>query len=169
MRDRTAQSPPSALFFPLTLLFDSRRSSTRDSPFRLPVPQSHPSDAMPPWCLVHRPPAGDARASVPCGLCFPFPTKTSSAHFIFRIHSALSIGHGFGGIPAPCSFVSSAFPFPPKNSSQTTAKTFCAPPEMQTLALGADPSRFQVPQLQGQKMELEKNVRKSRRTNRVFR
>lgn|SRR5208283_1906400 len=82
--------------------------------------------------------------------------KLSSTYFILRLHSALSIGHGFGGIPAPCGFVSSAFPFPPKNSSRTAAKTFCAPPEMQTLALGADPSRFQVPQLQGQKMETHK-------------
>ena len=38
-----------------------------------------------------------------------------------------------------------------QDSSRTTSTSFCAPPEMQTLVLGADPSRFRVPQLQGQK------------------
>jgi hypothetical protein len=71
----------------------------------------------------------------------------------------LSIGYGFGGIPAPCDFGSSAFPFPPKKTSGTTEKFFCAPPEMQTLALGAVPTRFSVPQLQGQKMEKQSHVR----------
>ena len=89
-------------------------------------------------------------------IVLPVSPKPSSTHFVLGLHSTLSIGHGFGGIPAPCSFASSAFPFPPKNSSQTTSKTFCAPPEMQTLALGADPSRFRVPQLQGQKWRLNK-------------
>src|SRR5882762_3905374 len=46
-------------------------------------------------------------------------------------------------------------------------KTFCAPPEMQTLALGADPSRFRVPQLQGQKWRL-KRCKKSSRTHGLF-
>jgi single-strand DNA-binding protein len=32
-------------------------------------------------------------------------------------------------------------------------KFYCAPPEMQALDLGAAPTRFSVPQLQGQKME----------------
>jgi single-strand DNA-binding protein len=79
------------------------------------------------------------------------PKKRVRLISFLALLSAPSIGHGFGGIPAPCNFGSSAFPFPPKNFSQTAAKTFCAPPEMQTLVLGADPSRFQVPQLQGQK------------------
>src|SRR5882724_8886917 len=94
--------------------------------------------------------------SVPRGLCLPFPKNRVQLISFFHPHSAPSIGHGFGGIPAPCSFGSSAFPSPPKNSSQTTSKTFCAPPEMQTLALGADPSRYRVPQLQGQKWRLKK-------------
>jgi hypothetical protein len=90
---------------------------------------------------------------VDCASRFP---NSSSTHFILRVPSALSIGHGFGGIPAPCSFGSSAFPFPPKKSPGTTQEIFRAPPEMQTLALGADPSRFRVPQLRGQKKETEK-------------
>src|SRR5467141_1837079 len=79
----------------------------------------------------------------------------------------LSIGHGFGGIPAPCDFGSSAFPFPPQKTSGTTEKFFCAPPEMQTLALGAVPTRFSVPQLQGQKMEKQSHVREQSPAYRV--
>ena len=88
-------------------------------------------------------------------LCFwhrGFPAPIHPVSFIVS-HSALSIGHGFGGIPAPGGFASSAFPVPPKKSSGTPRKIFRAPPEMQALSLGADPSRFQVPQLRGQKME----------------
>jgi single stranded DNA-binding protein len=77
-------------------------------------------------------------------------TELDSFSF-FTPLSAPSIGHGFGGIPAPGSFGPSAFPFPPKKSQGTAQEISCAPPEMQTLALGADPSRFQVPQLRGQK------------------
>jgi hypothetical protein len=35
------------------------------------------------------------------------------------------------------------------------SQSFPAPPKMQTLALGADPSRFRVPQLPGQKWRLK--------------
>jgi hypothetical protein len=87
--------------------------------------------------------------------CASRSPKASSTYFVFSLHSTLSIWHGFGGIPAPGSFVSSAFPFLPKKSPGTTLEIFCAPPEMQTLALGADPTRFGVPQLQGQKMEIK--------------
>jgi hypothetical protein len=76
------------------------------------------------------------RALRPAWIVLPVPQKPRSTYSFFHPHSAPSIGHGFGGIPAPYSFGSSAFPFPPKNSSQTTSKTFCGPPEMQTLALG---------------------------------
>jgi len=90
-------------------------------------------------------------SDVPCELCFPFPQNRIRLISFLTPGSAPSIGHGFGGIPAPGSFVSSAFPFPPKKSPGTAQEIFCAPPEMQTLALGADPSRFRVPQLRGQK------------------
>src|ERR1700684_2613259 len=57
----------------------------------------------------------------------------------------LSIGHGFGGIPAPGSFVTSAFPFPPKNSLEKYRRVFvplpkCRPsPWEQTLSLSSAP------------------------------
>jgi hypothetical protein len=92
-------------------------------------------------------------------IVLPDPQKPRSNHFILSSPFRPSIGHGFGGIPAPGNFGSSAFPFPPKNSSQTRSKTFCAPPEMQTLALAADPSRFRVPQLQGQKWRPKRSTK----------
>ena len=58
-------------------------------------------------------------------------------------------GHASGQIPAPGTFEPSAFPPPPKKSSETPLKISCAPPEMQSLGLGAAASRFWVPQKNG--------------------
>ena len=88
----------------------------------------------------------------------PVSSKAISTHFIFASLPPISLGTASAEFLRPGTFGSSAFPFPPKNSSRAAAKTFCAPPEMQTLALGADPSRFRVPQLQGQKRRFT-NVR----------
>ena len=74
---------------------------------------------------VRSPPACDTRTSVrPGWIELPVPPRATfdSFHSFIPI-PLLPLGHGFGGIPAPCSFGSSAFPFPPKNSSQTTLKT----------------------------------------------
>jgi hypothetical protein len=102
------------------------------------------------------------------------PTDSlSQLDFFWFIASipALSIGHGFGIIPAPGSFVAgmqrahfafperrpgskqrtSAFPVPPNKSSETPSKISCVPPKKQPLALGAVSARSSVPQLQGQK------------------
>jgi hypothetical protein len=48
-------------------------------------------------------------------------------------------------------FASATFPVPANKSSETAMKISCVPPEMQTLALGAESARSEVPQLQGQK------------------
>ena len=72
----------------------------------------------------------------------PSPLGTASGEFLRPAASALLL-----------------FRFLPKIFGNEI-EHFCAPPEMQTLALGADPSRFRVPQLQGQKMELEKKCTK---------
>ena len=63
----------------------------------------------------------------------------------------LSIGHGFGIIPAPGSFASSALPVPRRKIFERPTKIFRVPPTMQPLALGAETTRLRVPQLQGQK------------------
>src|ERR1700682_343065 len=78
----------------------------------------------------------------------------------------LSIGHCFGIVPAPGSFASSAFPAPPKKSSETAPKISCVPPKKQPLALGAVSTRFRVPQLQGQKQE-NNHARKRSSSNRL--
>src|SRR6267142_1272530 len=59
----------------------------------------------------------------------PFPLGTASGEFLRPAASCLLL-----------------FRFLPKNFG-SNREVFCAPPEMQTLALGADPSRFRVPQL----------------------
>src|ERR1700733_15480041 len=82
--------------------------------------------------------------------------------------SALSIGHCFGIIPAPGAFASSAFPVPPNKSSESASKISCAPPEMQTLDLGAESTRSEVPQLQGQKWR-KQNVSQFSSTHRLHR
>jgi hypothetical protein len=155
MRNRSAFSSPRVPFSPLPafLTLDIRLASFVCCP-----PRGPHNAAMPRRVAVPCPPVGDARNGVPCGLRFPVPQSRVQS-FVHGLHFTLSIGHGFGGIPAPGSFASSAFPFPPKNSSRTASKSFRAPPEMQTLALGADPSRFRVPQLQGQKRRFKQCTR----------
>jgi hypothetical protein len=129
--------------FPNLLILDSRCSSTYGAPFQFIAATRLFQRCGATAFLVRSRPAGAARASVPPEwIVFPVRQEPVRLISFFHPNSAPSIGHGFGGIPAPCSFGSSAFPFPPKNSSQTTSKSFCVPPEMQTLALGADPSRY---------------------------
>jgi hypothetical protein len=69
---------------------------------------------------VRSPSAGDARTSVRpvwIGLSNS-PKATFDSFYSFNPIPPLPLGHGCGGIPAPRSFGSSAFPFPPKNSPQ---------------------------------------------------
>src|SRR5882672_9336046 len=116
---------------------------------------------MPPFCALSASFTRRFRRLVQPVLALVHPAISELAGLVLCIVPipTLSIGHGFGGIPAPCDFVSSAFPFPPKKLREQQRSFCCAPPEMQTLALGADPSRFRVPQLQGQKMEKRSHVR----------
>ena len=58
----------------------------------------------------------------------------------------LSIGHGFGGIPAPCDFGSSAFPFPPKKNLGNNRDVFLCPSRNADPRLGSSPhSLFSAP------------------------
>jgi hypothetical protein len=96
------------------------------------------------------------QASAPCGLSFQFPESHVRLILFFHPHSAPSIGPRLRGNSCALQLRIFCFSVSSQKLSATTANTFCAPPEMQALALGADPSRFRVPQLQGQKWRLKK-------------
>ncbi len=68
------------------------------------------------------------------------PMSLSAVHLLFSATHFL--GHGFGLIPAPGSFAASAFTVPPEMMRWV-------PPIKQPLALGAEATRFCVPQENG--------------------
>src|ERR1700683_4610517 len=76
--------------------------------------------------------------------------------FLFRRHF---LGHGFGIIPAPCTFSASAFPVPPSTS-------FGSLPECSRSSWEQYPLRPWVPQGNGAKKE-KQNVPQSRSTHRL--
>jgi hypothetical protein len=81
-----------------------------------------------------------------------YPPFCAKYHFSFAITPFLLptfLGTASGQIPAPRTFAPSAFPSPPKKSTETPLKISCAPPEMQSLGLGAAAFRFWVPQKNG--------------------
>ena len=102
-------------------------------------------------CLVRSPPVVNATASgVPCESCFPFP-KTQFDSFHSSPPSALSIGHGFGGIPAPCGFRPSAFPFPPKNLRERRKRFIVPLPKCSPSPWEQTPLAFECPNYEGKK------------------
>src|ERR1700722_12670273 len=88
------------------------------------------------------------RAASPVDGASRFP-KASSTHFISRPLSAFSIGHGFGGIPAPGSFGSSAFPFPPKNLRERRRRFFVPLPKCRPSPWEQTPLAFECPNYEG--------------------
>jgi len=86
------------------------------------------------------------------------PTEFISflAAYQFSLFLSPVLGRCFGRIPTPGSFASSAFPSPPKKSSETAPKISRAPPKNQPLALGVVSTRFRAPQAKGAKKEKKK-------------
>jgi hypothetical protein len=144
-------SPRRALVF--SLASSLRLPAILDTQLALPFaafPQAHPHNAMRPWSspAIHQHAMREQALRVDCAFWFP---KNEFA--IFRSWSPFHPFHWARLRGNSCALRLRVFCFSvsSQKSSRTTAKYFCAPPEMQTLALGADPSRFQVPQLQGQR------------------
>ena len=100
------------------------------------------ADRSPAFSLHSRRPSPRPKLLPPQGVP-PFPAAIDKTCFgTFPPVPTVSIGHGFGIIPAPGSFASSAFPVPPNKSSEKPPKISRVPPKKQTLALGAASSRF---------------------------
>src|SRR5258705_6016768 len=96
---------------------------------------------MPPFCALSASFTRRFRRLVQPVLALVHPAISELAGLVLCIVPipTLSIGHGFGGIPAPCDFVSSAFPFPPKKTSGTTAKFLLCPSRNADARLGSRP------------------------------
>jgi len=132
------------------LLSDSRRSSTETRPPRflrcegIPTLRCHSVPRQQCTSMCHE------NERPPMWIELPVPQKPPSTHLILSSSfRPFSLGHGFGGIPAPCSFGSSAFRFLSKTLRKRQPRLFVPLPKCRPSLWEQTPLAFECPNYKG--------------------
>src|ERR1700675_3107480 len=107
-------------------------------------------------------------ASVPRGLSFPFPKKEFAFNSYVVSIPPFSLGTASGEFLRPAASCLLLFRFLPKTLRKRQRRLFVPLPKCRRSPWEQTPLAFKCPNYKGRKWSLKKNVRKSRRTNRVF-